>query len=411
MRKVGLTILILLIMLSIISCAKKAAKPSETVEGVPVGVIKPEMKDIVVYYDTSATVKAKDVRELSFTVPGKIASLSKDNGEKIRSGEVLAMLDRATYQSALNAAESGLQAARNGLAAAEQQKKASENQLKDAENRLAQIEKDYQRLTKLHDQKVITDKEFEEIELGYKSATLGVESARSALKMAESQVSSAEEGVKASTAQRDMSKKQFDDAVLSAPFNGTVNKKFLDEGAVVNPGEGIYEIVADGGMKIEATLPERYMNEVKEGSIVLVSIPEIQCNLLPQPITLVHREINKDTGNFGVTIDLKDVDGCLRHGMFAHLSFEVARHDKVLTVPVMALIELSEGSVVYIVENGKAIKRQVVTGLTTKDDVEIASGLQGGEDVILSGNRYVVDGSAVRVTGKENAEAGVPNSQ
>jgi len=411
MRKVGLTILILLIMLSIISCAKKAAKPSETVEGVPVSVIKPQTRDIVVYYDTSATVKAQDVRELSFAVPGKVVSLSKESGERIKAGEILAMLDRETYNNALKAAESGLESARNGLAAAQQQKNAAENQLKDAENRLAQIEKDYQRFKKLHDEGVVTDKEFEEIELGYKSAQLGAESARSALKMAESQVSSAEEGVKASTAQRDMSKKQFDDAVLSAPFNGTVNKKFVDKGAVVNPGEGIYEIVADGGMKIESSLPERYLGDIKEGSTVLVTISAIDCLLSPQLVSLVYRDVNKDTGNFGVTINLKDVDGCLRHGMFAHLSFEVARHDKVLTVPVMAVIELSEGSVVYIVENGKAVKRQVATGLSSKEDVEIVSGLQGNEDIILSGNRYVVDGSAVRVIGKESAEAGVANSQ
>ena len=228
--------------------------------------------------------------------------------------------------------------------------------------------------------------------------------------MAETQVASAGQGVIASQAQRDMARKQFDDAVITAPFNGTVNKKFESVGTVAAPGNEIYEVVADGAMKIDATLPERFLKDVTVGTPVSVTIPNADCKLEPQTISLVYREISDSTGNFGVTINLKDANGCLRHGMFAHLSFEVAKRSGVLSLPVEAIIELSGNKVVYVAENGKAVKKQVTTGLTSKELVEISSGLTGNEDVILSGNRYVVDGSLVRVIGKEGSKADGSNA-
>ena len=397
MRKIAIFIAVLILILTFVSCAKKTKEAAVTEEGVAVNVVKPKTQDIVLYYNTSSTITNSDVRTLSFSVPGQIQQVLKEEGEKITQGEVVATLNRETYLNGLKAAESGLESAKNGLKAAEQGKRAAKNQLENAENQLAQVEKDYERFKRLRDDNVISQKEFEQIELGYKSAKLGVDSARSALRMAETQVASAEEGVKAATAQVAVVRKQYADASIIAPFSGSVNKKFVTPGVFINPGEPVFEVVSDGKQKIEASLPERFLKDIKEGSSVLLTIPNNQCNMNPQKVTRVNNEIDPNTGNFGVTIELEDLDGCLRHGMFATLDFEISRANGAMSLPIESIIELGGQKIVYVNENNKAKKKVVEIGLASKDLIEITSGLQGNEDVIFSGNRYVVDGSPIRV--------------
>jgi multidrug resistance efflux pump len=396
MNRTGFAITIIFLCFISLSCAQREA-PQEEAKGIPVTVIKPEVKDIVVYYDTSSTIEAADVRTLSFTVPGKIAEMFKDDGERITKGEIIAELDRESYLNGLKAAESNLALALKHNSSAKVQKQIHQNQLKDAENMLADTEKDFNRYKRLRDENVITQKEFEGMETRYKSMKLAVDNAKSALKLAEVQIATTQDAVDAATAQRDVARKQYDDAVIRAPFDGTINNKMADASSVTGPGQPVYEVVADGDLKIEASLPERYINSVYEDSNVLLTVPNNHCVLKLQKITMVHREISAKTGNFGVTINLTDINGCLRHGMFAHLSFEIDRSANTLSLPVEAIIELAGEKIVYIAMNDKAIKTVVKTGLVSKDYVEILSGLSKDDNVVLSGNKYVVDDTDIRI--------------
>ncbi|MCD6217166.1 efflux RND transporter periplasmic adaptor subunit [bacterium] len=396
MNRTGLALTIIFLCFISLSCANTEA-PQEEVKGFPVTVIKPEVRDIVVYYDTSSTIEAADVRTLSFTVPGKIAEMYKDDGERISKGEIIAELDRESYLNGLKAAESNLALALKRNNAAKVQKQIHQNQLKDAENMLADTEKDFNRYKRLRDEKVITQKEFEGMETRYKSMKLAVDNAKSALKLAQVQIATTQDAVDAATAQRDVAKKQYDDTVIHAPFDGTISKKMTDTSSVPKPGEPVYEVVADGDLKIEASLPERYINSVSEGSNLLLTVPNNHYVNNLQKVTMVHREVSAQTGNFGVTIDLKDVNGALRHGMFAHLSFEIDRSANTISLPVEAIIELAGEKIVYIAKNNKSVKTIVKTGLVTKDHIEILSGLSKDDNVVLSGNKYVVDDTDIRI--------------
>ena len=190
--------------------------------------------------------------------------------------------------------------------------------------------------------------------------------------------------------------------VIRAPFDGTISKKMTDTSSVPKPGEPVYEVVADGDLKIEASLPERYIGNVSNGANVLLTVPNNHAVLEPQNITMVHREISAQTGNFGVTIELQDVNGSLKHGMFAHLSFEIARSDNALSLPVNAIIDLAGQKIVYVAQNGKAVKTPVKTGLVSKEYIEILSGLSKDDNVILSGNKYVVDDTDIRIIGEDS---------
>ena len=396
MNRTGFALTIIFLCIMALSCAKTEA-PQEEAKGVPVTVIKPEVRDITVYYDTSSTIEAADVRTLSFAVPGKIAEMFKNDGERISKGEIIAELDRESYLNGLKAAESNLALSLKRNNAANVENQIHQNQLEDAENELADKENDFNRYKRLLDENVITQKEFEEKETKYKGAKLAVDNAQSTLKLSKGQIATTLDAIDAATAQRDVARKQYEDAVIRAPFDGTINNKMADASMVTGPGQPVYQVVADGDLKIEASLPERYINSVYESSNVLLTVPNNHFVNSLQKVTMVHRDVSARTGNFGVTIDLKDIDGALRHGMFAHLNFEIDRSMNTLSLPVEAIIELTGEKIVYIANNNKAVKTVVKTGLTSKEYIEILDGLSKNDNVVLSGNKYVVDDTVIRI--------------
>ena len=281
MRKISIFISILLIATLAILCAKKE-EAAEEIESVPVTVVQPQTGDIVVYYNTSSTIEASDVREIAFPVAGEVIETYKDEGEQIIKGDLLARLDTQSYQDGLKAAESNLALAQKRHNAAKVERDIYANRLTDAENTLAEDKKDLHRFERLHDDNAATDKELEEKQKHYESSLLAVENARKALQLAEGQILTSKDSVDAATAQRNIVNKQLHDAVLVAPFEGTISKKFIETGAIVAPGVPVFEVVAQGAQKIVASLPDRYLTSVSEGGNVLLTIPNNDCILIPQ---------------------------------------------------------------------------------------------------------------------------------
>jgi multidrug resistance efflux pump len=396
MNKAIIAIITILISISLFSCQKPKAVVQE-VKAVPVTVVKPEMRNISILYKTSSTIVADDVRLLAFAAGGTVAEILKDAGESFVKGDTLARLDSEYMRNNLSAASSNLALSRKQNSAANVEKGIYELQVANAEIGLADAERELNRYKRLHEDKVATDSELERKQTDYDIAKNQLETAQKTLKLSEGKIATTLDGIDAATAQLDSAKKQVGDAVLIAPYDGTIMTKFIDTSAVVGPGTPVFQVVASGGRKIEASLPERYLSSVTEGSTVYLTIPESQCQMLPQKIALVHRNIDPMSGNFGVTIQLTDTNECLKHGMFSQLDFVIDSRENVMSLPVNAVLILGNEKIVYIREGDKAIKKVVETGIESSEYIEITSGLSGTEEVILSGNRYIVNDTVVKV--------------
>jgi multidrug resistance efflux pump len=400
MNKVIIAIITILISFSAFSCHKPKAV-AEEIKAVPVTVVKPETRDISILYNTSSTIVADDVRLLSFATGGTVAEILKDSGESFSKGDTLARLDSEYLRNNLTAASSNLAVSQKQNTAANVEKRIYELQVANAKTGFADAERELNRFIRLHDENVATDSELERKQLDYDFAKNQLETAQKTLKLSESKIATTLDGIEAATAQLASAKKQVGDAVLIAPFDGTITTKFIETSAVVGPGTPVFQVVASGNQKIEASLPERYLASVTEGSTVFLTIPNSGCVMTPQAITLVHRNIDPMTGNFGVTIQLTDTNGCLEHGMFAHLDFVIDSKENVMSLPVNAVLTLSGEKIVYVREGDKAIKKIIETGIESSEYIEITSGLSGNEEVILSGNKYIVNDTVVKVIAPE----------
>ena len=401
MKKLIFIIFTIFLLFTFISCSHDEVVEEES-KAIPVTIVKAEQRDIVIYHRTSSTIEADDYRSLGFTVDGDVVEMLKAEGERINKGEILAKLDSGYFSSDLKVAESNFALSQKMHNAAKIEVEIYSNQLADSENDLIDSEEEFERYQRLLADKVATKREFEEKELALKSTKLKVGIAENTLLLAQGQILTTKDSLDAASAQLSSERKRFRSTILYAPFDGTVSVKSIKVGAYIKAGDPVYELVSDGALKIETSLPERFMNMVQNGSTVLVAITGGKCHLGVQQITRVHNDIDSKTGNFDVTVELDDSNNCLRHGMFAHLKFEIERKKDVLSIPGDAILEMNGERIVYIVENEKAVKTIVTTGLESSDYVEITSGLSSAEDIILSGSRYVVDNTLVRVIKPES---------
>jgi RND family efflux transporter MFP subunit len=97
-----------------------------------------------------------------------------------------------------------------------------------------------------------------------------------------------------------------------------------------------------------------------------------------------------------VEIDFPNPDGLLHPGMYGNLTLNLETHAEALTLPAPALATEKGKTFVYVVEDGKARRVEVTTGIDDSIRVEITKGLQGNEEVIVAGGSAVTDGGAVR---------------
>lgn len=181
---------------------------------------------------------------------------------------------------------------------------------------------------------------------------------------------------------------------ITAPFDGIITRKLADVGDLAMPGKPLFEIESPTTLRFEADLPEALMERVQMGQTLGVRL-----NSLSQTITGTVAEIAPiaDPGSrtFMVKLDLPQVQG-IRAGQFGRMKVIVGE-STVPLVPNSAVTQRGQMELVHVVKNARASLRIVKTGKHLLDRVEIISGLEAGEFVIVGGDAVVHEGQPVEI--------------
>lgn len=183
-------------------------------------------------------------------------------------------------------------------------------------------------------------------------------------------------------------------ARVTAPFDGVITRKLADVGDLAMPGKPLMEIEAPGSLRFEADLPEAILDRVKLGAKMQVTVASV-----PQPFEGIVSEIapvaDAASRTFQVKFDLTAVPG-LRTGQFGRVSVPVAE-TKLLMVPRAAVTKRGQMEIVFVVRDRHAMLRLVKTGREWNVGVGILSGLEEGEQVVVSDVAKLADGQAVTI--------------
>ena len=348
--------------------------------------------------NASGYVTARRRATVSSKVTGKVLEVFVEEGKAVRRGQVLARLDDAQIRSALSVAEAQLGASERG--AAEDQALLREAEL--TLDRRRQLVKD----------KVISRAELD-------AAEAQVESLKARIAMAQQQVQVARTQVNAR-------RTDLDDMVVRAPFDGIAISKDAQPGEMISPVSagggftrtGICTIVDMSSLEIEVDVSETYINRVRPEQPVEAVLDAYPDWRIPAHVITTVPSADRQKSTVRVRIAFgpsrvpasrraeprsEPLDPRILPDMGVKVSFLEKEPDAASTqsrprllVPKNAVRTIDGASIVFIVREGQVERRAVKVGGEDADQVEVVSGLNAGDRVVVNGPPALADGSRVK---------------
>jgi RND family efflux transporter MFP subunit len=333
------------------------------ITGITLSVV--EKSSIEDYYETSATVRAKNVANVSTRMMGEVTSLNVREGDFVRQGQVLLTVDDRDIEERIKAAESGYKEALKGLEAARQNR--------------SLVDITYQRHKKLHDEKAISQQELDQIETQKKVSEIEYE-------RAEEMVNRAKAGLSEVKVYQGYTR-------IKAPFSGIVTEKKIERGNMAVPGAPLLTIEDSSSYRVEANIDERFSGLLKKGMPVDIRIESVGLDT-KGTVSEVIPTIDPMTRTFLIKIDLK-ASG-LRSGLYANIRIPVGKKEAIL-VPQKAVVEKGQLTGVYVADDeGIVTFRPVKTGKRYGEAIVVLSGLNSKERIVTDGIERVIDGGVIR---------------
>ena len=199
-------------------------------------------------------------------------------------------------------------------------------------------------------------------------------------------------------------KAQVAKTVVRAPFSGIIDEVITDKGQVVGPGQQLMRIVNLSDMYVSANIPESFIGKIKVGAIVDVQIKSIGKTYQGR-VRQVGNYINPNNRNFSIEVAVPNKDNLLRPNQVAVLKIEDYKKPNAILVPESIVTENASGEkIIYTVDTSskepKAVKKTITIGLTSGSNVEVKSGLNKGETIIIEGARSIQNGDQVEILKK-----------
>ncbi|MEA1923674.1 MAG: efflux RND transporter periplasmic adaptor subunit [Pseudomonadota bacterium] len=179
-----------------------------------------------------------------------------------------------------------------------------------------------------------------------------------------------------------------------APVGGWVEKRFVSEGDFVKPGTPLLQMVTDQFFRIVLPFPENVAANLTPGLEVKLTSPLSQERIINARIDQIRPAVNIYSRAVEVIIYLEN-PGAWRPGGTINGTVIIERRENGILVPTQAIVRRPAGEVVYQIENQVACQRQVITGQRQGDLIEIISGLNGEERIIVDGAGFLTDGAQV----------------
>ena len=383
------------------ACGSKPAAPEETPQMVTVR--QPGHFEHPLGIAASGNVEAAETAYLSFQVPGQVSRVYVAEGQLVSAGQLLAELDVRDYQYRASAA-----ASQTGVAGATLQKADAgvrRQELAQAKVDLDRVADEYGRLKALYQRGSLAANDYKKIEAAWMAAkerySLAEEGTRREDKLA------AQETLHGAQAQESIARKALADTRLTAPFGGIVVKRDIENGTLAGPGRPAMVLMNLSPAKVRAGVPEAEIGKVRIGQRASVRVPSLGERTLEGRVESIGYAADPAARTFAVKISVPNAKLELRAGMVAEAKIETGEKVSAVTLPLQALVRDAQGaSTVFVLvqDRNRVYARRVETGTVYGREVEILSGLSGGEKIVVAGQQLVHDGSLVTATDERAAQ-------
>lgn len=314
---------------------------SQTVAEIPVKVTMPRMGTISRQISATGIISASEDLTVLSETQGKIVKVNKNVGDYVRKDESVVEVDDETIAANVLVAEANF----------EQQKK------------------DIERFERLKQGDAISKHDFEQAQIGLKKAEADLITARKALR----------------------------NTKIKSPISGIVNKRMVEYGQFIAGGMPVCEIVNTSKLKIWIKIPEKDIFKLSKGQPANITIASLPGKTFSGKINSIGEKADNSM-KFDAEIVMDNPDGNqhLKAGLFTEVKIPVEAAETIV-IEKAALVGSVQSPSVFVVEGGKAIKREIVINESDDKYIEVINGLKNDEQVVVSGQLNLQDGERVKV--------------
>jgi RND family efflux transporter MFP subunit len=333
-------------------------------------------------------VVARTKASVSAKIPGRLAYLGVSEGSVVQQGDVIARLDNADYQAAVAQAQANVASAEANVIEA----KADHAQLARDADRVREIRTRNANLISQQDVELAVSREAQ----------------------AEARLNAAEARKRSADAGQRMAQASNDNTVIRAPFSGTVLRKDAEVGEVVAPSVGggltrgaVVTLANLNTLEVEVDVNEAYIGRIRSGRPARITLDAYPDTTFRGSVRQVVPTADRQRATVQVKVTIEDHDPRILPEMGAKVDFIApdslraasagAPARPVVRIPAAAVKTDAGASVVWIVRDGRLVRRPVETGPVSAGFLEVRSGLNGGEQLLVSGVDAPTDGLKVKV--------------
>ncbi len=329
---------------------KKPAGPP----AVLVTLARAETGMVEVTEQTLGTLEAVFDPKISAEAPGRIVRMLAGPGKPVKKGELLALIDDADSVLA---------------------QRTDEADIRRVEALLAQ-------------QQRLVERQRQLVAKGFISPNAAEDAAtqRDALR----------EQLAAARVRAEQSRRTQGKARVLAPFDAVVETRIASEGDYVKVGDPLFQLVSRRKLLAHLPFPESAAPRIARGQPVRIRSPQAPEREIRGVVSEIRPNVSETSRALDVLVEL-DNDGSLRSGGTVDAAVIVMTRRDAVLVPERSVVLRPAGKVVYVVSEGKAHARTVLTGAKRADRVEIVKGLAAGVSVALDGAGFLSDGAAVKL--------------
>jgi RND family efflux transporter MFP subunit len=310
------------------------------------------------FLSVSGKIQAANSAELGTRMMGHVSKIYATVGDKVKKGQLLVSINNADLQAKLAQVNAGITEAKAAYANAE---------------------KDYGRFKNLFDENSASQKEMDDMATRFEMAKARLEAANQ---------------------MKNEINAQFAYTNITAPFGGVITGKFSEVGDMAHPGMSLLALEAPGDFEVIAMVPESEIAKISSDTTVDVLIKSVGASVKGR-LKEVSTSAKNTGGQYLVKASLDQTDAKLFSGMFATVQIPVAHQSDTLAavrIPQSAIITSGGLKGVYTIsDQNRALLRWLRLGKVYGDQIEVLSGLDAGEQYIISSEGKLYNGAKVTI--------------
>ncbi len=309
--------------------------------------------DVPIQLRLTGSLKGMREADLAANAAGRVTKTFVERGDQVQAGQIVAQID--TSSAALTLAEARVQV----------ETSRTQEDINQA---------DCKRAEQLFAKSAISAAEYDNVTAKCKTAQLGL---------------------KAAEARQNVASKNVGDGAIRAPFAGVVAERFVDVGEYVQPQSKVISLAQSAELRLQFTVPEASVGEVKEGADVSFTVAAYPDKTFHGKVRFVSGSVRAATRDLVVEALVDNSEKKLLPGMFADVALSTGTR-KLPSVPLSAVFERQDKRRVFVVKDGRLEERVLQTGPESNGRLSVESGVKAGEAIVTANADRLTNGARVQ---------------